>query len=424
MAFQLPNVGDVEGQAQSGLNLINQIQTGDTEGLLAAGMSAVGGVLGSSPGGAILMGAATGALSGFATFGPCGAVLGAVVGAVEGAASLFSPADSVAGIYGMSQATQTIAANVQALGAAGKNPLNNNPAGWAMADYLSMARPPVSSTNASGFSNTCGSAQVYVLTVAPSMITIPWISRGFFLGSSSGDLYGRKIEHQPPLCTPVWFEWFASSGIVDCYQDITFGSNPGTVSGLKQAWVSATHATGGLSQEEIVAKAISSGPFDPFFFAAGLYGITVPSGIFSTGYATYYWNPDLLNGIATVLAMRSAGASTQAIVSELLVQSAILKQNGSVAPNGSPMPGDLTLNQYGFHRLVDDQISLANRENAAAGILAADTLTTWDKVGGVLLGAGLGAVGGILAYSAYKRQSPVVTSKMFASKIVGLKRLV
>jgi hypothetical protein len=420
MAFAIPAEGDFEGQAQAGANLIEQIESGDTAGLLEAGISAIGGPLGSSPGGAMLMDAVGGALSGFAMYGPVGAALGGALGALEGAAgSFFGPADTVIDIYGVSQATQTITGDVQALGAKAPNPLNNHPAGWAMADYLAFARPPSSSKNVDGFSQTASSVQAYAIS------QMGGVSAGELLASVEGSGFiAGSLQSQVPLCTPVWFEWFTYSSIVDCYQDLLFGSGGagGDPNALYNAWVQSTLATGSLSQAEIVKRAAAVAP-DPFYFSASLYGATFSSGAFGAGYATVYWNPDLLNAMATVMAMRSCGASTQAILSELLIQAAILQKTGGLAPGGGSMPGDIALNQYGFRRLLDDYIRLANAQNAAAGISSASAISTGGMAGSVALGATGALLAGVLGYSLYTRRSPVdVTRAALARTKLALRR--
>jgi hypothetical protein len=428
MAFQLPSPGDFEGQAQAGNALIQQINQGDVSGLLEAGISAVGGALGSE-GGAILTDVVGGAMSGYAMYGPCGAAVGAVFGAVSGAASAFSPADSVVATYGVSQGTQTITADVQALGGQARNPLNNNPAGWSMADYLAVARPPSNSKNPSGFMSTYGNVWSYVSSVIPGLYKVAIdINKGSNL-PQSGQSAASALASQQPLCTPVWFLWSQSSNIVDCSEDLFFGSGGaggGADAGsLMQTWIQSTHATGELSQEAIVARALAYPHLpDPFYFSTALYGTTTSSGVFGSGFQTFYWNPDLLNAMATVMAMRCAGASTQAVVSELLIQAAILKQYGSTAPDGSALPGDAALNQYGFRRLLDDHIGMANQENSAIAASAALEPSATDVWGSIVLGATGALASGILAYSLYTRESPLAVVRSIGTRVGRLRRFI
>jgi hypothetical protein len=129
--------------------------------------------------------------------------------------------------------------------------------------------------------------------------------------------------------------------------------------------------------------------------------------------------------MATVLMMLSIGASTQSIVSELLIQAAILAAHGQDSPNESafPYPGywkqsfwsvplsSIVSNvQYGFHRLLGDYIRLANKENAA--LVAPAAISTAGSIGAVLAGAAGTVLVGILGYSAVTKTSPIETTKL------------
>ena len=421
MGFQLPNPGDIQGQAQQGLTLINQIQSGNTSALLQAGVSLLGAIPGS--GGAILQDAIGGAFSGFAMGGPCGAVIGGIVGLAEGVESVIAGADAVTSVLGVSKATQIIGARVASLSNKNVAVLSGNPQGWAMADWVSFAHPPNTSGNAAGFmtlmKNVAGYYVSVVDPVGPAAFEPYMFQDGdgnpncianALCGSNSApacNQYTAKqfLGKQGPLCTPVWFNWYQPSNIVDCNHYLSFGSGGagGDAAALLSTWQQSTYAQGGLSQADIVQRAIATLP-DRLYWSYDLYGTTLPSGV--GGWQTIYYNVDLMNAMATVLMMRSAGGSTQTIVSELLIQSAILAQSGGVDPSGNPLPGNLTQNQYGFHRFVDDHIKMAIQENAAAGT----SLSTSDMVGAVATGATLTVLAGILGYSAYTKQSPVAAT--------------
>jgi len=213
---------------------------------------------------------------------------------------------------------------------------------------------------------------------------------------------------QKPLCTPVWFDWYQPGQIVDCEKDLFFGSGGagGNVSALLQTWINSTYAQNGLSQQQIVQRAIAS-MIDPMYFGSDLYGLPMPSGF--SGWGTAYYNTDLLN----------AGASTQAIVSELLIQSAILAAHGGQDPTGNKLPGDVKLNQYGFHQLLDDHIRMAQTENALIPPAPAPPagLSTGAQIATVFGAAGATMAVGLLGYSAYTKQSPADVLRGLRSRI-------
>jgi hypothetical protein len=448
MAFQLPSPGDVQAQAQSGMNLINQIQQGQVGSLLDAGIAlganAVGG-----PGAAVLMDVVGGALSGFAMAGPMGAAVGAVEGFAEAVISLFQGGpDQVTGFIGLSAATQTITKSV--VGLAGQHPaiLTGNPQGWAMADWAATAHPPKSSKNASKFFSLMKSTAKYVASQGflgssipgeiaptstnggPTSIANALCSGGTASGNAAaGGGYhvscndftaAQFLGNQVSLCTPIWFDWSQQSQIADCTADLYFGSGGagGDASTLESRWIQSTFAQGGLTQAEIVAQAMSKLP-DPLYWAADLYGCAMSS---NGGFATVYYNLDGLNAMATILMMRSAGASTQAIVSELLIQSAILQQNGNKAPGGTPLSGNMAENHAVFYSLLDDHIRMAQAENAAIAAAAGAQLSTAGKVGAVLAGATGALLVGILGYSAYTKTSPMVVTREAVARTERLRR--
>lgn len=443
MAFQLPNAGDIEGQVQSGNNLISQIHSAANDptasaGLLEAGISLVANAIG-GPGGAVLTDALGGAMSGFAMAGPMGAVAGAIVGLAEGILGLFQGADAVVATVGVSAATQTISAAVQAIGAQHPDILTGKPQGWAMADWAAFARPPHTTKNSKTFFAMMQAVSRYVAsTITPGLSELAM--SGPYAQNDSGDpsnianaLCGTQWQMtsrcnnytpaqfaawQKSLCTPVWFDWYQPGQIEDCEKDLFFGSGGagGNVSALLQTWINSTYAQNGLSQQQIVQRAVSS-MIDPMYFGSDLYGLPMPSGF--SGWGTVYYNPDLMNAVATVLMMRSAGASTQAIVSELLIQAAILSAHGSQDPSGNKLPGDVKLNQYGFHQLLDDHIRMAQTENALIPPVstAPAGLSTGAQIATVFGAAGATMAVGLLGYSAYKKQSPVDVLQGLRSRI-------
>jgi hypothetical protein len=439
MSFQFPQPGDIQGSIQKGNDLINQIQGAANDpsaaaGLLEAGISLAGNAVG-GPGGSILTSAVAAGVSGFAMAGPMGAVAGAIFALAEGVLSMFQGANAVIGTVGVSAATQTITAAVQAMASQHPDILTGKPQGWAMADWMAFARPPSSTHNTKGFFNLMQAVSRYIAS------TIPPGSAAFSSGhvpysqNDSGDpsnianaLCGTQWQisgancnkytpsqfarWQKPLCTPVWFDWYQSNQIVDCDKDLFFGDGGagGSVDELKQRWIQSTYAQNGMSQEQIVDNAIAH-MIDPMYFGSDLYGVPTPSGF--SGYGTVYYNTDLMNGIATVLMMRSAGALTKSIAAELMIQSAILAAHGAEDPSGNPMPGDVSLNQYGFHHLLNDHLRMVQEEEAGLAVVPVSTdLSLAAKIGIVTAAASGAVLVGVLGYSAVTKTSPRETTRL------------
>ena len=407
MSFSLPSVGDVQGQVQAGNTLIDQIQAGDTNALADAGIALVSAVGASGPL-AIVGGIASGALSGLIAAGPMGAAIGGVMAAATGFASLFGGYKGITRIYGMSHATEIITARVSAMGSSRPATKTGNPQGWAMADYCATASTP---------NSTIGNRQK--LTSLLNQLQNVSLTMGEWASAAMAGMDSPSGLAASQLCTPVWFNWFNQANIANCVDDLTFGPNGGargttngTLPALLQEWVSTTFATAGLSQSQIVQNAIPRAP-NPLYWSVALYGAYVDPTIGSA--FTMLWNTDLMNAMATVLMMLSTGCSTQSIVSELLIQAAILDQYGTTPPTVGcdsstdgvcPSATTAAANQAGFYSLLDDYIALANAENAAAGI--EPTISTEDKIGMLLLGATGACVVGLLGYSAVTRTSPLV----------------
>jgi hypothetical protein len=406
VTFALPNPNDFESQVQAGQNLISQIQAGDTDSLLQAGISLAGNAIGGQAG-AVLTDALGGAMSGYAMAGPMGAAIGAVIGIAEAFSSLSSPADEVVAIWGVSSATQTITQRVAAMASSSLGIYSGNPVGWHMADYCAFASPP--GMGSSSLFSILKSSALKIINDSDPHTFGEGVTSQDYNATAASQLQGVTLQSTQALCTPVWFYWYASTQVADCYQDIYFGSGGagGPPSQLMQTWLQNTNSSAGLSKQTIVQRAIARAP-DPAFWSADLYGQTMSSGLFSSGFATVYYNPDLMNAMATVFMMLAAGASVQAIVSELLIQAAILNNSGTNAPGQGP--GTLlggTQNQYGFKQLLAFYINLAKAENEAAGV----TPSTWDMVGAVAGGALIAILGGTLAYSLYKHESPIVVAE-------------
>jgi hypothetical protein len=446
--FQMPSVGNYTQQAQAGYGLVQQIiqatsnpSSSAAQSLLAAGIALASSAIGGGPGGQMLSSVLGGALTGLATVGPMGAAAAGISAAISSIASLGQPADQVVDIVTNSQATQVINGRIQAR--ASKNPalVTGKPQGWAMADYMATAFPPSKTNNPKKFISILQSyakclassgpqstldpkwyyaqAGVFHPNYDPTNLTnvlcVDGATPPQFAGNCNRYTTSQFVGWQKPLCTPVFFLWNQSSQIVDCSQDLLFGSGGagGDATTLLQRWTSSVYPLPGMTQQQIVQYAIARAP-DPLYWGADLYGSTQPSGAFSSGWQTVYWQPDLLNAMATVLMMLSSGASTQAIVSELLIQSYILQQLGGIDPTGAKVDWS-SCSLVGFHQLIDDYITLANQQNAQspAQIAAeeAGTLSPAAAVGAFMTGASGMALAMILAYSAFTRTSPVTVTR-------------
>lgn len=464
--ISVPEAGDIAGQVQAGVDLISalaQVANGtlDASALVENGISIAGEALsGGITAAADVVGAVTTtALSGLAMTGPTGAAIADAVAAGVSAATAEIPVvgevvavvaavieilaayvgggvDSVDQVLGASKATAQICGSIGRFSSSHKS-LSGNPIGWEMADYLAFVRPPSSSTSPEKFKSLMSEvAQFYISksnSYAPELNQsndtnniVNAINSFVGVVNSSLPIYTAEefLSWQVPLCTPVWFDWYKPTGIEDCNTDLTFGGGGDSTTALAQwqamvsssaaqkklsAWLKATPSVGGLSPTQIVQMAMVA-PLDPLYWSSDLYGMVGSSGS-ADGFATVYYNVDLMNGIATHLMMRASGASPMGVLSELLMQSALLSQYGGTDSSGNSIP-NVSKNQYGFHRLVDDYITYVN----ALGY--SQSLSTAGMVGAVVAGAAGATLVGILGYSLWKRQSPLVTVGQAKSKII------
>ena len=422
-----PLLGNIDGQIQAGQQIYAQIVAGDVQGLLSDGIDLIGNAVGGVGGTLIDVGG--GALSGLAIAGPWGA---AAAGLLSIAGDLLGGgADTVAAVIGESKATQMISASIASLLKQQEGSLGHQQ-GWAMADYLAFASPPNKTKRVSTFMSMMRNVAQYAWNNDPGF-NQPYWSRQDGPSNLANALCGdtgfqpscnyftpqQFVGWQVPICTPVLFQWNDVSAIQNCTSDLIFGSGGagGSVSKLKSTWISQTPLIPGVSQEQIVENAIAKAP-DPLYWGSDLYGVVTNSGAFASGYATYYFNLDLMNGFATVLAMRSVYASTMSVVAELLLQAALLKEHGNVDANGNALRGHTSNNQYGFFQLLNDHIQMAINEDKTAGVTPTQALTSsWSPAAIVAATVGIAAVGGILGYSAYTRQSPVTVVKSMGSRL-------
>jgi len=420
VAFQLPSASDVQAQKQAGENLAQQIELAAggnqdaVNSLLEAGIAIAGNAIGGLGGDAVAM--VGGALAGLAMAGPMGAAIAAVGAFAQDVVSAFSAGVDTSHAVGASEATATIANRIQAMGIpVGLGPNIGKPGGWSAADWSAFARPPSSTKNTQKLLSIARNGWNYAWNQTmggnvPGNMPYPGLAPQFSTPSAFASF-------QQPLCTPVFFYWTQPSNIVDCVQDAAFGSGGagGSVSTLKQRWVQGTTPRLGLSQSQIVEAAIPRLP-DPLYWSGMLYAAVGMSGL--SGYSTTYTNVDLLNGIATWLTMLCAGASMQAVVSELLLQSYILGQQGDQDTSGNPIKNP-SQNQYGFHQLVGDAISIAQQENAAMPV-ASVGFPLSGQIGAFFAGASGMALAAILAYSLFTRTSPLVVTRMAVQRVRSL----
>jgi hypothetical protein len=155
-----------------------------------------------------------------------------------------------------------------------------------------------------------------------------------------------------PLCSSAAFEWGFPDQIAGCVQNEYLSPIP-PLSQLAQLWQSDTEPVNSngqvLSIAQIQAQALARRP-DPMYFCADLYAFQDTYGTNST----ILYNLEALVMLTTWLGMLAIGASTRAILSELLFQqSAIYQQNNHVVP-------------YVCRQMVEDVIALAKSETVSA----------------------------------------------------------
>jgi hypothetical protein len=425
MSFQLPAPGDIQGQIQAGQNLAQQIEQasgpgGDPSALLEAGIAIAGSSIGGGAG--VAVSTVGGILAGAAMAGPMGAAI-AFVGSVAAILSQAFSGGSTAQANGVSKATATISNRIQSYGTpVGLGPNVGEPGGWSAADWSAFARPPSKTKNQSKLFSMVRNALTFYQYTNPGAIGE---EAQLFFGidnlpdSLNGENPNSFASKQVPLCTPIWFNWNNPSLIANCDRDLKFGSGGagGSVATLKNRWIQGTKPLPGLSQSQIVANAIRNLP-DPLYWSSSLYGWVWPSGWEGSDYDTAYFNIDLLNAMASTLNMLSRGASLQAVISELLIQSYILSMQGSEDLTGKPI-SHVSDNQYGFHQFVDDYLVMGRAQQQTA---TSPDLSTGAKVGAVLAGVTGAVLVGILGYSAVTKTSPVQTTRLALARAGQLRR--
>jgi cell division septum initiation protein DivIVA len=398
----LPVVGNIQGQIATGMSLLGQIQGGNESGAIEGGIglavNAAAGALSNlgSKGkevATILEGAAAGAAAG-ASLGPYGAAAGAIIGAVAGFLE-----DEFGGVslpplaVNATQATQAISAAVASWnsGATGGWSLtpDGHVQGWHMAQWCAAAYPPKTMSNYDA--KRLARLGHTIVTWGAKYDTQNLFHDGRTkLGGGAASMtilnYLQQQKPDPltfrswqlPICSDVFWDWYQPSQMGDFCSVGTGGSIPGrdgaayindltypgnhnyapdgTPAALLSAWQQMTTAQGSKTTQQIVKSAVARRP-SALWFACDLYGAWLPTAgkLVGANWSTVYFDADLLNAMATVLGMLSVGSSTQAIVSELLLQISILHVSGAVTEspdNVSP----------GVRELLDDYLYMGHQE--------------------------------------------------------------
>jgi hypothetical protein len=194
------------------------------------------------------------------------------------------------------------------------------------------------------------------------------------------------------LATPVLWHWLDWNNIRDVVNNLTFGAGGagGTADQLLQklsiaikpleaAPVTVTHAgkkvtIEPLTQHACLVRALQRAP-DSLYFDADLHGCVYSTQGIGANSFTMYYNVDLKNMLATVLAMLQSGACTLAIVRELQVQCSILVE-GNALGKGLGNPENVPA---GCRALLDDYIALAHLENADPSATMAKVIAMYPK---------------------------------------------
>jgi hypothetical protein len=226
-------------------------------------------------------------------------------------------------------------------------------------------------------------------------------------GSMSDEAAYMKIVQ--PLATPVFWGWGEPGSpdqpglINDVENNEFFGKTNKNITDFYNIWKGDTtpivnNAGEQLSVQDIMTYAEANRP-SPMFYASDLYVLQ------TAGRDQIFCNCDVMSGVATVFGQLAAGASCQSIISELLMQQSILQSlDGKVSPL--------------FRLLVEEYLAKATAERETATLAAANNPPAgWSTGAKVALGAAVLGVGGLLGYSAYKKESPLVVIQGLKSSI-------
>jgi hypothetical protein len=278
--------------------------------------------------------------------------------------------------------------------ASGTNFTSNFAVNYFLANYYEYG--PCSTSSYDPFEASC---------VVPG--TLDW--------SNPSSTYMKVVQ---PVGTPILWWWAQPNGsgsggaspgdgIVDVMHNEWFGTSNQDDDDRYYDWQQDTTPIQGrdgrtISASDIMSYAIANRP-SPMFYASDLY-VTQASGP-----NELFGNCAAMSGVAMVCGLLAAGGSCQSIVSELLMEQNFLQHmDGGVPPL--------------FRALVEEYIAKAAIERALASSgVPAGPSSFWSTPGGEAAAVALGALGagavGVLGYSAYMRQSPLVVLENIGSRI-------
>jgi hypothetical protein len=348
--------------------LLNAAKAADGSTLLQAGVTIaqnLGGEAGVLARQIVSVGSAV--ASGFAVGGPYGAAVGAVVGLAGILGTIFEGYQGVYPVNPTQGEQKLYELQVQWYTNIPKNKGAEfqNPQGWTLYDYLVRAHPPNTTTRGQDLYNLKGYGTPLGLKGPKSVWGHVRSSDGtgsdpLFLNTyaspadylARGGVGGDGYQHVAlqGLCTPVFWFWGQAAEIQDCLLNEWFGVSPFSLATYKQYAVNDIFPTSDRSAADIFASAVARAP-DPLYFDANLYAVQ-GSPMTAQYEHTVFFNPAGLIAVSTVLGLLQVGASTRAIVSELLFQQKVLHDtDGSIPPL--------------VQMLVDDYTKLGKAEDAA-----------------------------------------------------------
>ena len=350
----LPGMGNLNNQLSQGQALVGKlsgfpnISPGNIQDLLGAGVTTLANAVGGEGGTLIrsMVSIGTAVASGAAVGGPFGAAGGAIVGIGESILSdLTGQAPTYEGlVIGSSAGTERLYTLVGQWQTQNSAPVSGEAQGQTFLEYYMSQNPPQS---------TLRPNLLWSLLPGGDDSSNPQYNQ--FTGEYPRPAVSQGGEIQPPLDgngNPMSItgpgQWPPSTtdqadaqtyiGFVQPVDSSLFWgwaqptSNPSDTQqyaesfkeaggGSQELWLEDTVPAPGLSASSIMASALRRAP-DPMYFAQDLYiAQSLPSG---GEVVTLVQNTGAASAVATVLGMLAVGASTRAIVSELLLQQHIL----------------------------------------------------------------------------------------------------
>lgn len=352
----LPGMGNLGNQLSQGQALVGKLSgfpnlsPSNISDLLGAGVTTLANAIGGEGGSLVrsMVTIGTAVASGAAVGGPFGAAGGAIVGIGETILSAITgPAPTYSGIeVGYSSGTLRLYALVGQWQEQNSSPISGAAQGQTFCEYIMSQNPPASTLRPN-----------LLWSLLPGGDDSNNESYNQYTGGYPRPAVNEEGEIQPPVDgngNPMNItgpdKWPPTStdeadaqtylGIVQPIDDNIFWgwaqptSQPTSTeeyanafvdkggSGSYELWAEdSTAIPGGLSKSDVMASALRRAP-DPLYFAQDLYiAQSLPSG---GQFVTLVQNTAAASALATVLGMLAVGASTRAIVSELLLQQHIL----------------------------------------------------------------------------------------------------